>query len=89
MREVPFFHPEGDDKAEKASLRHHAERAISVMNGRVIQARLWQPMAMGTETIPCSPLTPHARAPVQRLDGDAPLPDPHRLSAAFATVWRQ
>jgi len=34
--EVPFFHPEGDDKAEKASLRHHAERAISVMNGRVI-----------------------------------------------------
>ncbi len=34
--EVPFFHPEGDQKAEKASLRQHAERAISVMNGRVI-----------------------------------------------------
>ena len=34
--EVPFFHPEGDHKAEKASLRHHAERAISVMNARVI-----------------------------------------------------
>jgi len=34
--EVPFFHPDGDDKAEKASLRHHAERAISVMNARVI-----------------------------------------------------
>jgi cellobiose phosphorylase len=33
---VPFFHPEGDDKAEKASLRHHAERAISIMNRRVI-----------------------------------------------------
>ena len=33
---VPFFHPEGDHKAEKASLRHHAERAISVMNSRVI-----------------------------------------------------
>ncbi len=33
---VPFFHPEGDDKAEKASVRHHAERAISLMNGRVI-----------------------------------------------------
>jgi cellobiose phosphorylase len=33
---VPFFNPEGDRKAEKASLRDHAERAISVMNGRVI-----------------------------------------------------
>ena len=33
---VPFFHPEGDHKAEKDSLWHHAERAISVMNGRVI-----------------------------------------------------
>jgi cellobiose phosphorylase len=33
---VPFFHPEGDDKAEKATVRHHAERAISLMNSRVI-----------------------------------------------------
>lgn len=33
---VPFFHPEGDHKAEKASIRHHAERAISLMNSRVI-----------------------------------------------------
>jgi 1,2-beta-oligoglucan phosphorylase len=33
---VPFFHPEGDDKAEKVSIRHHAERAISLMNRRVI-----------------------------------------------------
>jgi cellobiose phosphorylase len=33
---VPYFHPEGDDGAEKASLRDHAERAISVMNRRVI-----------------------------------------------------
>ena len=33
---VPFFHPEGDGKAEKVSIRQHAERAISVMNRRVI-----------------------------------------------------
>jgi cellobiose phosphorylase len=33
---VPFFHPEGDDKAEKGSVRHHVERAISVMSSRVI-----------------------------------------------------
>ncbi|MBS1238318.1 MAG: uncharacterized protein H6R37_1562, partial [Deltaproteobacteria bacterium] len=32
----PFFHPEGDAKAEKVSIRQHAERAISVMNSRVI-----------------------------------------------------
>jgi cellobiose phosphorylase len=33
---VPFFHPEGDDKAESVSIRLHAERAISLMNRRVI-----------------------------------------------------
>jgi cellobiose phosphorylase len=33
---VPFFHPEGDDEAEKASLGLHAERAISIMNRRVV-----------------------------------------------------
>jgi cellobiose phosphorylase len=33
---VPFFHPEGDEKAEKATVRVHAERAISLMNRRVI-----------------------------------------------------
>jgi len=33
---VPFFHPEGDDKAEKVSIRLHAERAISLMNRRII-----------------------------------------------------
>lgn len=33
---VPYFHPEGDDKAEKATVRHHAERAVSLMNSRVI-----------------------------------------------------
>jgi cellobiose phosphorylase len=33
---VPYFHQEGDDKAEKATVRHHAERAISLMNRRVI-----------------------------------------------------
>ena len=33
---VPFFHPEGDAGAEKTSVREHAERAISVMNRRVI-----------------------------------------------------
>jgi 1,2-beta-oligoglucan phosphorylase len=33
---VPFFHPEGDDKAETVSIRIHAERAISLMNRRVI-----------------------------------------------------
>jgi cellobiose phosphorylase len=33
---VPFFHPEGDDRAETVSIRLHAERAISLMNRRVI-----------------------------------------------------
>jgi len=33
---VPYFHLEGDDKAEKATVRHHAERAVSLMNSRVI-----------------------------------------------------
>jgi cellobiose phosphorylase len=33
---VPFYHPEGDGKAEKASVEHHVERALAVINGRVI-----------------------------------------------------
>jgi cellobiose phosphorylase len=33
---VPFFHPEGDRKAEKASVGSHVERALAVMRGRVI-----------------------------------------------------
>ena len=33
---VPFFHPEGDAKAEQASVRQHVERALAVMAQRVI-----------------------------------------------------
>ncbi|MFZ0614294.1 MAG: hypothetical protein WAM73_18770 [Desulfobacterales bacterium] len=33
---VPFFHPEGENRAEKASLWHHVERALVVINNRVI-----------------------------------------------------
>jgi cellobiose phosphorylase len=33
---VPFFHPEGNHKAEEASVWGHVERALAVMSGRVI-----------------------------------------------------
>ena len=33
---VPFFHPEGDSKAEHGSVWRHVERALSVMKSRVI-----------------------------------------------------
>jgi cellobiose phosphorylase len=33
---IPFFHPEGDQKAEQASLWQHVERALAVMHRRVI-----------------------------------------------------
>jgi cellobiose phosphorylase len=33
---VPFYHPEGDGRAEKASLETHAERALDVISRRVI-----------------------------------------------------
>jgi cellobiose phosphorylase len=33
---VPFFHPDGDDKAEKAPMRQHVERALALMQSRVI-----------------------------------------------------
>ena len=33
---MTFFHPEGEHKAERDALWRHVERAISVMNGRVI-----------------------------------------------------
>ncbi|MGD0950201.1 MAG: hypothetical protein ABSA52_22600 [Candidatus Binatia bacterium] len=33
---VPFFHPEGDDRAEKATIWGHVERALKVIGQRVI-----------------------------------------------------
>jgi cellobiose phosphorylase len=33
---VPFFHPEGDDRAEKATIWRHVERALKVISDRVI-----------------------------------------------------
>ena len=33
---VPFFHPEGENRAEKATLWHHVERALAVINDRLI-----------------------------------------------------
>lgn len=33
---VPFFHPEGENRAEKAALWHHVERALAVISNRVI-----------------------------------------------------
>lgn len=33
---VPFFHPEGDERAEQATVWQHVERALSVIGGRVI-----------------------------------------------------
>jgi len=32
---VPFFHPEGEGKAEKGSIHQHLERALAVINNRV------------------------------------------------------
>jgi cellobiose phosphorylase len=33
---VPFFHPEGENRAEKATLWHHVERALAVISKRLI-----------------------------------------------------
>jgi 1,2-beta-oligoglucan phosphorylase len=33
---VPFYHPEGEEKAERGSINQHVERALSVINARVI-----------------------------------------------------
>ncbi|MGD8970970.1 MAG: hypothetical protein PVG01_06150, partial [Desulfobacterales bacterium] len=33
---VPFFHPEGENRAEKATFWHHVKRALAVIGNRVI-----------------------------------------------------
>ncbi|HEY2387702.1 MAG TPA: hypothetical protein VGK30_12125 [Candidatus Binatia bacterium] len=33
---VPFFHPDGDDRAERATVLGHVERALAVIDGRQI-----------------------------------------------------
>ena len=35
-RVVPFFHPQGDDQAEQATVWQHVERALAVIAGRLI-----------------------------------------------------
>jgi len=35
---APFFHPEGDDKAEQATIQAHVERSLSAIAGRLIPA---------------------------------------------------
>ncbi len=35
---APFFHPDGDDKAEQASVEVHLQRALSAIAGRIIPA---------------------------------------------------
>ena len=75
---VPFFHPEGDDQAEKATLWQHVERALAVMNRRVIPGTRLAAYGHGDWNDSMQPADPdHARAPLQCLDRDAPLPDAH------------
>src|SRR6185369_3150474 len=35
---APFFHPDGDDKAEQATVEVHVQRALSAIAGRIIPA---------------------------------------------------
>ncbi len=57
--QMPFFHPEGDQKAEQATLWQHVERALAVMHkpGHPGHAAL-RPTATATGTIRCSPCSP-------------------------------
>jgi len=51
---VPFFHPDGDQQAENATLWQHVEQALAAINARVIPAPGWRLTAMATGTIPCN-----------------------------------
>ena len=73
---VPFFHPEGDARAERATLLAHVERALGADRAardpghppRGLRPRRLERLAPARR--------PRARrAPVQRLDGHAPSSD--------------
>ena len=52
---VPFFHPQGDDQAEQATIWGHVERALAVIAAaRHPGHAVWPPMATATGTTRCS-----------------------------------
>jgi cellobiose phosphorylase len=83
---VPFFHPEGDDKAEKAALRVHAERAISLMNRRIIPGTALAAYGHGDWNDSMQPFDPAMR---ERLCSSWTVTLYHQTLTALSTALRR
>jgi CRISPR-associated protein Csx3 len=57
-RSVPFFHPDGEERGERATILAHVERALDVVARRTIPGRTSSPTGTATGTTRCSPSIP-------------------------------
>jgi cellobiose phosphorylase len=83
---VPFFHPEGDHKAEEASMWRHVERALAVMNGRVIPGTRLAAYGHGDWNDSMQPFDPTMR---ERLCSAWTVTLHHQTLTALATALRR
>jgi cellobiose phosphorylase len=83
---VPFFHPEGDHKAEEASMWRHVERALAVMNGRVIPGTCLAAYGHGDWNDSMQPFDPTMR---ERLCSAWTVTLHHQTLTALATALRR
>ncbi len=83
---VPFFHPEGDHMAEKDSLWRHVERALSVMNGRLIPGTSLAAYGHGDWNDSMQPFDPTMR---ERLCSSWTVTLHYQTLTALATALRR
>jgi cellobiose phosphorylase len=83
---VPFFHPEGDHKAEEASMWSHVERALAVIKGRVIPGTWLAAYGHGDWNDSMQPFDPTMR---ERLCSAWTVTLHHQTLTALATALRR
>jgi cellobiose phosphorylase len=83
---VPFFHPDGDHKAEEASIWRHVERALEVMSGRVIPGTRLAAYGHGDWNDSMQPFDPAMR---ERLCSAWTVTLHHQTLSALAAALRR
>ncbi|MEW6663976.1 MAG: hypothetical protein AB1512_01990 [Thermodesulfobacteriota bacterium] len=83
---VPFFHPEGDQKAERTGLWGHVERALAVIAGRIVPGTRLAAYGHGDWNDSMQPFDPAMR---ERLCSSWTVTLHYQALTALATAFRR
>ncbi len=83
---VPFFHPEGESRAERATLWHHIERALAVIDNRLISGTRLAAYGLGDWNDSMQPADPAMR---ERLCSAWTVTLHYQTLATLATACRR